>query len=90
VRRPEIYIFDDSFSALDSKTDAKVRNALFPETKNATVIIVAQKLSSIMNADRIIVLDEGMIAGIGTHKELMASSEIYREMASSQLREEEL
>jgi len=90
VRKPEIYVFDDSFSALDSKTDAKVRNALFPETKNSTVIIVAQKLSSIMNADRIIVLDEGIIAGIGTHKELMACSEIYREMASSQLREEEL
>ncbi len=90
VRNPEIYIFDDSFSALDAKTDAKVRNKLLPEIKNSTVIIVAQKISSIMNADRIIVLDEGKISGIGTHKELMLSNEVYREMASSQLKEDEL
>jgi len=90
VRKPEIYIFDDSFSALDSKTDAKVRNSLLPETKNSSVIIVAQKITSIINADRIIVLDEGIISGIGTHRELMANNEVYREMASSQLREEEL
>jgi len=90
IRKPEIYIFDDSFSALDSKTDAKVRNSLLSETKNSTVIIVAQKITSIINADRIIVLDEGIISGIGTHKELMANNEVYREMASSQLREEEL
>lgn len=90
VRKPEIYIFDDSFSALDAKTDAKVRNKLLTEIKNSTVIIIAQKISSIMNADRIIVLDEGRISGIGTHKELMLNNEIYREMASSQLKEEEL
>lgn len=90
VRKPEIYIFDDSFSALDSKTDAKVRNSLLSETKNSTVIIVAQKISSIINADRIIVIEEGIISGIGTHKELMANNEVYREMASSQLREEEI
>ena len=90
VRKPEIYIFDDSFSALDSKTDAKVRKSLLSETKNSTVIIVAQKITSIINADRIIVLDKGIISGIGTHKELLASNDIYREMASSQLREEEL
>nr|WP_312577139.1 ABC transporter ATP-binding protein [Sedimentibacter sp.] len=90
ARKPEIYIFDDSFSALDSKTDAKVRNSLLSETKNSTVIIVAQKITSIINADRIIVLDKGIISGIGTHKELLASNDIYREMASSQLREEEL
>lgn len=90
VRKPEIYIFDDSFSALDSKTDAKVRNSLLSETKNSTVIIVAQKISSIINADRIIVLDEGIISGIGTHEELMANNEVYREMASTQLREEEI
>lgn len=88
VRKPQIYIFDDSFSALDSKTDAKVRKSLLSETKNSTVIIVAQKITSIINADRIIVLDKGIISGIGTHKELLASNDIYREMASSQLREE--
>ncbi|MGB4437887.1 MAG: ABC transporter ATP-binding protein [Sedimentibacter sp.] len=90
VRKPEIYIFDDSFSALDAKTDAKLRNALIPEIKDATVIIVAQKISSIINADRIIVLDEGRISGIGNHKGLLKNNEIYRQMASSQLREEDL
>ncbi|ERI91789.1 ABC transporter, ATP-binding protein [Clostridiales bacterium oral taxon 876 str. F0540] len=90
VRKPEIYIFDDSFSALDFKTDAKLRRALKEETKEATVIIVAQRVSTVMDADRIIVLDEGKIAGIGTHKELLASNEIYREIVSSQLSEEEL
>lgn len=90
VRKPEIYIFDDSFSALDSKTDAKVRKSLLSVTKNSTVIIVAQKISSIINADRIIVLDEGVISGIGTHNELMKNNDVYREMASSQLREEQL
>jgi ATP-binding cassette, subfamily B, multidrug efflux pump len=88
VRKPEIYIFDDSFSALDSKTDAKVRKSLLSVTKNSAVIIVAQKISSIINADRIIVLDEGVISGIGTHNELMKNNDVYREMASSQLREE--
>lgn len=90
VRKPEIYIFDDSFSALDFKTDAKLRKALKQETKDATVIIVAQRVSTVMDADRIIVLDEGKIAGMGTHKELMQSNKIYREIVASQLSEEEL
>jgi ATP-binding cassette subfamily B protein len=90
VRRPEIYIFDDSFSALDFKTDANLRAALKKETRDATVIIVAQRVGSIMNADRIIVLDEGKVAGIGTHKELVKTCEVYREIVYSQLSEEEL
>nr|WP_207799603.1 ABC transporter ATP-binding protein [Candidatus Cryosericum hinesii] len=90
VRRPEIYVFDDSFSALDFKTDANLRAALKKETLDATVIIVAQRVGSIMNADRIIVLDEGKVAGIGTHKELMKTCEVYREIVYSQLSEEEL
>lgn len=90
VRRPEIYVFDDSFSALDFKTDAKLRSALKEETNHSTIIIVAQRVSSIMNADRIIVLDEGKVVGIGKHKELLKNCEVYREIASSQLSEEEL
>lgn len=90
VRKPEVYIFDDSFSALDFKTDARLRRALKNETKDSTVIIVAQRVSTVMDADRIIVLDEGKIAGIGTHKELLNSNEIYREIVASQLSEEEL
>lgn len=90
VRKPEIYIFDDSFSALDFKTDAKLRAALKGETAEATVLIVAQRVSTVMDADRIIVLDEGEIAGIGTHKELMSTCEVYREIVSSQLSEEEI
>ncbi|MBM7871733.1 ATP-binding cassette subfamily B protein [Clostridium pascui] len=90
IRRPEIYIFDDSFSALDFKTDAKLRGALKGETKESTVIIVAQRVSTVMDADRIIVLDEGKIAGIGTHRELLKSCEVYKEIVSSQLSEEEL
>lgn len=90
VRRPEIYVFDDSFSALDFKTDAKLRAALKSETKQSTVIIVAQRISTVMEADRIIVLDEGRIVGIGTHRELLNSNEVYKEIASSQLSEEEL
>jgi ATP-binding cassette subfamily B protein len=90
IGKPEIYIFDDSFSALDFKTDAKLRAALKNETKEATLIIVAQRVSTVMDADRIIVLDEGRIVGIGTHRELLKSSEIYREIVSSQLSEEEL
>lgn len=90
VKKPEIYIFDDSFSALDFKTDAALRRALKDETVNSTVIIVAQRISTIMNADQIIVLDEGKIAGIGTHKELMRSCETYQEIALSQLSKEEL
>ena len=90
VRRPEIYIFDDSFSALDFKTDAKLRAALRKETLDATVLIVAQRVSTVMDADQIIVLDEGRIVGIGTHRELMGSSEVYREIVSSQLSLEEI
>lgn len=90
VRRPEIYVFDDSFSALDFKTDAKLRAALKSETKQSTVIIVAQRISTVMEADRIIVLDEGRIVGMGTHRELLNSNEVYKEIASSQLSEEEL
>src|SRR3712207_2690081 len=90
VRQPEIYVFDDSFSALDFKTDAKLRAALKDESKNSTVIIIAQRVSSIIDADRIIVLDEGKIVGMGTHKELLKSCDIYNEIVSSQLSKEEL
>ncbi|MDI4645307.1 ABC transporter ATP-binding protein [Cohnella hashimotonis] len=90
VRRPDIYIFDDSFSALDFKTDAKLRAALKSETTEATVLIVAQRVSTVMDADRIIVLEDGEIAAVGTHKELLQSSEIYKEIVSSQLTEEEI
>jgi len=90
VRDPEIYIFDDSFSALDFKTDARLRAALKKETAKSTVIIIAQRVATVMDADRIIVLDEGKIAGIGTHKELLTSCEVYHEIVSSQLSEEEL
>lgn len=90
VRKPEVYLFDDSFSALDFKTDAKLRAALKEETTEATVLIVAQRVSTVMDADRIIVLDEGSIAGIGNHRELMENSEVYREIVSSQLSEEEI
>lgn len=90
VRRPEIYVFDDSFSAVDFKTDAKLRAALKGETKDATVIIVAQRVGTVMSADRIVVLDEGAVAGIGTHKDLMKTCEVYREIVLSQLSEEEI
>jgi ATP-binding cassette subfamily B multidrug efflux pump len=90
VRKPEIYIFDDSFSALDFKTDSKLRAALKRETLDATVLIVAQRVSTVMDADQIIVLDEGHIVGIGTHRELMGTSEVYREIVSSQLSLEEI
>ncbi|GIO11881.1 multidrug ABC transporter ATP-binding protein [Cohnella xylanilytica] len=90
VRKPDIYLFDDSFSALDYKTDARLRAALRRETTASAVIIVAQRVSTIMDADRIIVLDEGRIAGIGNHRELMATCEVYREIVSSQLSEEEI
>ncbi|WP_286910514.1 ABC transporter ATP-binding protein [Clostridium sp. UBA1652] len=90
IKRPEIYVFDDSFSALDLKTDAKLRAALNKETGDATVIIVAQRVSTVMDADRIIVLEQGEIAGMGTHKELLNNCEIYREIVSSQLSEEEI
>jgi ATP-binding cassette subfamily B protein len=90
VRKPEIYVFDDSFSALDFKTDARLRAALKQETRESTVLIVSQRVSTIMDADQIIVLDEGRIAGIGTHRDLMRSSEVYREIVSSQLSLEEI
>ena len=90
VRRPRIYVFDDSFSALDFRTDANLRRALKGETRDAIVFIVAQRVSTIMDADRIIVLDEGRMVGQGTHRELLDSCPIYREIASSQLSEEEL
>lgn len=90
IRKPEIYIYDDSFSALDFKTDARLRKALKPEIKNAIVFLVAQRVSTILDADKIVVLDEGKIAGIGTHRELLASCPIYYEIAASQLSKEEL
>ena len=89
MRRPEIYLFDDSFSALDYATDAALRAALAQETADATVVIVAQRVSTIRDADRIVVLDEGRVVGTGTHHELMASNETYREIVLSQLTEEE-
>ena len=90
AKDPEIFIFDDSFSALDFKTDSNLREALAKKTKNKTVIIVAQRISTILNADQIIVLDEGKMVGIGTHEELMKNNETYRQIALSQLSEEEL
>mgnify|MGYP003761909433 CR=1 FL=1 len=90
VRQPEIYIFDDCFSALDFKTDARLRTALKEATKEATVFMVAQRVSTVMHADRIIVLDEGRIAGSGTHEELLASCAIYREIVGSQLAEADI
>ena len=90
AKDPEIFVFDDSFSALDFKTDAALREALSQKTENKTVIIVAQRISTILNADQIIVLDEGKVVGIGTHEELMKSNETYRQIVLSQLSEEEL
>ncbi len=90
AKDPEIFIFDDSFSALDFKTDSKLRKALKEHTQNATTIIVAQRISTILNADQIIVLEDGHVAGIGTHKELLANCEVYEQIARSQLSEEEL
>ena len=90
IRNPEVYIFDDSFSALDFKTDAKLRMALSEKIENATVFIVAQRVSTVMNADTIIVLDDGNVVGQGKHKALMESCETYREIVSSQLSMEEL
>ena len=90
ARDPEIYIFDDSFSALDYKTDAVLRKELKKYTKEATSMIVAQRIGTIINADKIVVLNEGECVGIGTHKELLKSCEIYKEIALSQLSKEEL
>jgi ATP-binding cassette subfamily B protein len=89
VQRPEIYLFDDSFSALDYATDAALRAALVGETREATVVIVAQRVATIRHADRIVVLDEGRVVGTGTHEELMAGNETYREIVLSQLTEQE-
>ena len=90
IRKPDVYIFDDSFSALDFKTDAKLRQALAKETQGAAVLIVAQRVTTVLGADRIVVLDEGKIAGIGTHKELMETCQVYKEIVLSQLSEEEV
>jgi len=90
AKNPEIFIFDDSFSALDFKTDAALRKALQTQTKGKTVLIVAQRISTIMHADKIVVLDTGKIVGEGTHSELLRDSIVYREIASSQLSEREL
>ena len=90
AKDPEIFVFDDSFSALDFKTDSKLREALAEKTENKTVIIVAQRISTILNADQIIVLEEGKMVGVGTHEELMENNETYRQIALSQLSEEEL
>lgn len=90
VRKPELYIFDDSFSALDFKTDSKLRAALKAETTDAAVLMIAQRVSTVMDADQILVLEDGKIVGRGTHRELLESSEVYREILSSQLSEEEI
>jgi ATP-binding cassette subfamily B protein len=90
LKRPQIYVFDDCFSALDLATDARLRGALRSEIRDATVLIVAQRVGTIMHADRIVVLAEGAIAGIGTHAELLAGCETYQEIVYSQLSEEEV
>jgi ATP-binding cassette subfamily B protein len=88
IRQPELYLFDDSFSALDLATDARLRRALKPITANATVVIVAQRVSTIADADQIIVLEDGEIVGLGTHEALLATSSTYVEIVESQLRAE--
>ena len=90
ARNPEIYIFDDSFSALDYKTDSNLRKELKKYTGGATSLIVAQRIGTIMNADKIIVLDEGNVVGMGKHKELLETCEVYKQIALSQLSKEEL
>lgn len=90
AKNPRIYIFDDSFSALDFKTDAALRKALSPKVKESTVIIVAQRISTVLQAKQIIVLDDGKMVGKGTHKELMKNCEVYKQIASSQMSEAEL
>lgn len=88
VRQPDIYLFDDSFSALDFKTDKLVREGLKQEVEQATIVLVAQRVSSVRHADQIIVLDYGRVDGIGTHEELLQSSAIYQEIVASQEKEE--
>ena len=90
AKRPQVFLFDDSFSALDYKTDKTLRKALNDKLGNSTIIIVAQRISTILHADNIIVLDEGKIAGMGTHEELLNSCETYKEIAKSQLSASEL
>ena len=90
AKDPEIYIFDDSFSALDYKTDVKLRAALQAETHGSTTLIVAQRISTILHADQIIVLDEGNIVGKGTHEELLKTCPVYQQIAKSQLSEDDL
>ena len=90
ARDPEIYIFDDSFSALDYKTDARLRHELKKYAHDATMVIVAQRIGTIMNADKIIVLDDGKCVGMGTHKELLKNCDVYKQIALSQVSEEEL
>ena len=89
-KNPEIYIFDDSFSALDYKTDSTLRKTLKEYAKGSTFIIVAQRIGTILNADKIVVLDKGKCVGMGTHKELLKDCEVYKEIALSQLSKEEL
>ncbi len=89
VHRPEVYLFDDSFSALDYATDARLRAALARETAEATVVIVVQRVATIRDADQIVVLERGEVAGVGTHHQLMADNPTYREIALSQLTEQE-
>jgi ATP-binding cassette subfamily B protein len=90
VRQPSVYLFDDSFSALDYKTDAALRQALRRETGSAIVLLVAQRVATIMDADRILVLEDGRLVGQGTHAELMETSAVYREIMASQLSPEEI
>ncbi|NLL01526.1 MAG: ABC transporter ATP-binding protein, partial [Mollicutes bacterium] len=90
MREPEIYLFDDTFSALDYKTDLKLRQELKNQTKNATCIIVSQRIGTILHADQILVLEKGKCVGLGTHEELLKKCKVYREIALSQLNEKEL
>ena len=87
VKKPELYIFDDSFSALDFQTDAALRKALIPETRDAAVVIIAQRISTIVHADNIIVLHEGEPVGMGTHEQLLKNCRIYQEIYESQTKE---
>lgn len=90
MKQADVYVFDDSFSALDFKTDAQLRAALKKDMKNSIMVVVAQRVSTVMDADTILVLDEGQLVGKGTHEELMASNQTYQEIVSSQLREEDV
>jgi ATP-binding cassette subfamily B protein len=90
VRKPKIYVFDDSFSALDFRTDIRLRTALRTYAKDATIFVVAQRVSSIMDASQILVLDDGVVVGLGTHNELLAKCTVYQEIVSSQLDAEEV